>query len=259
VSGYDRTRREKRGSQGEPTDLAHAIKDAGYVDSLGHHTEDSADETVIKVTKVVDADGVVRWRVALPSTQEWLSGSTATRARSTTSTATWPSCSRPPALAVRARGPAGDAAGRGRTGRSGDARRLQPGRDHGGPPRGLQLRLQLGRGRGRRRADRQHAHPVLDDRRLGAARRRPGAATRLGDLLGTGGYAQQRPNWTDQQPVAPGVSGVGGIHNAAAYNSTLQSQIDRVPPATQDDLNAYFIGDDDTYGYDTTYYSWQEK
>jgi hypothetical protein len=32
-----------------------------------------------------------------------------------------------------------------------------------------------------------------------------------------------------------------------------------VPPATQDDLNAYFIGDDDTYGYDTTYYSWQEK
>jgi pimeloyl-ACP methyl ester carboxylesterase len=53
--------------------------------------------------------------------------------------------------------------------------------------------------------------------------------------------------------------GVGGIHNAAAYNSTLQSQIDRVPPATQDDLNAYFIGDDDTYGYDTTYYSWQEK
>jgi hypothetical protein len=74
VSGYDRTRREKRGSQGEPTDLAHAIKDAGYVDSLGHHTEDSADETVIKVTKVVDADGVVRWRVALPSTQEWLSG-----------------------------------------------------------------------------------------------------------------------------------------------------------------------------------------
>lgn len=29
-------------------------------------------ETVVKITKVVDPDGTVRWRVALPSTQEWL-------------------------------------------------------------------------------------------------------------------------------------------------------------------------------------------
>lgn len=59
-SEYDRTKKETRASHGEPSELAHVLKDAGYVDSLGHHTADSADETVIKVTKVVDADGVRR-------------------------------------------------------------------------------------------------------------------------------------------------------------------------------------------------------
>ena len=204
VSEYDRTRREKRGSQGEPTDLAHAIKDAGYVDSLGHHTEDSADETVIKVTKVVDADGVVRWRVALPSTQEWLSRLNGDQGAvndldSNLALMLTPSLRSQYERAVRQ---AMQQAG------VGDARRLQPRRDHGGPPRGLQLRLQLGCGRGRRRADRQRAHPVLDDRRLGAARRRPGAATRLGDLPRPRRICAAAAELDHhQQPVSPGVSG----------------------------------------------------
>ena len=50
----------------------------------------------------------------------------------------------------------------------------------------------------------------------------------------------------------------GEIHNAAAYNSTLSSHVDLVPPATQDDLSEYFIGDQSAYGYQNTYYSWNE-
>ncbi|ODT23362.1 EI24 domain-containing protein [Microbacterium sp. SCN 69-37] len=261
VSEYDRTRREKRGSQGEPTDLAHAIKDAGYVDSLGHHTEDSADETVIKVTKVVDADGVVRWRVALPSTQEWLSRLNGDQGAvndldSNLALMLTPSLRSQYERAV-----------------------LQAMQQAGvGPDDPVML---VGFSQGGIMAGHLAAYnsdynwdavvvagapidsmPIPSSTTVVSVQHDGDLVPRLDSVisLGRGGYAQQRPNWTTINSPSPlAFQGVGGIHNAAAYNSTLQSQIDRVPPATQDDLNAYFIGDDDTYGYDTTYYSWQEK
>lgn len=35
-------------------------------------SDGSATESVVKITKIVDTSGAVRWRVAMPSTQEWL-------------------------------------------------------------------------------------------------------------------------------------------------------------------------------------------
>jgi len=261
VSEYDRTRREKRDSQGEPTDLAHAIKDAGYVDSLGHYTDDSADETVIKVTKVVDADGVVRWRVALPSTQEWLSRFNGDQGAvndldSNLALMLTPSLRSQYERAV-----------------------LQAMQQAGvGPDDPVML---VGFSQGGIMAGHLAAYnsdynwdavvvagapidsmPIPSSTTVVSVQHDGDPVPRLDSVisLGTGGYAQQRPNWTTINTPSPlAAQGVGGIHNAAAYNSTLQSQIDRVPPATQDDLNAYFIGDGSTYGYDTTYYSWQEK
>ena len=59
---------------GEALDETGEVDDAAATDpsdtSFMDHDPDA--ETVVKVTKVVDEDGTVRWRVALPSTQEWL-------------------------------------------------------------------------------------------------------------------------------------------------------------------------------------------
>ena len=77
--------------------------------------------------------------------------------------------------------------------------------------------------------------------------------------LGVLGHPWHGPNWTTIHETSPlAAQGVGGIHNAAAYNSTLSSHVDLVPPATQDDLSEYFIGDQSAYGYQNTYYSWNE-
>lgn len=53
----------------------------------------------------------------------------------------------------------------------------------------------------------------------------------------------------------------GGIvaGHVAAYNQTLQSNIDQVPATDRADLDRYFIGDPHAYGYEQSYYSWQEN
>lgn len=63
-----------------PRGPADALLETGEVDNAAASETADKDldgqadaESVVKVTKVVDADGTVRWRVALPSTQEWLS------------------------------------------------------------------------------------------------------------------------------------------------------------------------------------------
>lgn len=67
-------------------------------------------------------------------------------------------------------------------------------------------------------------------------------------------------HWTTiNEPSPLAADGVGGIHNGAAYNSTLQNNVDQVPAANRDELDQFFIGDDNTYGYTETYYGWQEK
>ena len=55
------------------SDLDNVLDDTAEVDQLGDTDGDGVDDaSVVKVVKVVDEDGTVRWRVILPSTQEWL-------------------------------------------------------------------------------------------------------------------------------------------------------------------------------------------
>ena len=57
----------------QPAGVGTVLSETMVVDGMGERIGGDADETVIKITRIVDADGPVRWRVALPSTQEWLS------------------------------------------------------------------------------------------------------------------------------------------------------------------------------------------
>ena len=55
--------------KGALTDYEHAFVTNGKIDGLG-----LTEETVVDITKVVDEDGNVTWRVTLPSTQNWQVG-----------------------------------------------------------------------------------------------------------------------------------------------------------------------------------------
>ena len=259
-SEYDRTKKETRASHGEPSDLAHVLKDAGYVDSLGHHTADSADETVIKVTKVVDADGVARWRVALPSTQEWLSRlngdpGAVNDLDSNLALMLTPSLRSQYDRAVLA---AMQQAGVGPN----DPVMLV-GFSQGG--------IMAGHLAAYNSDDNWDAvvvagapidsMPIPSTTTVVSVQHSGDPVPRLDSIisLGRDGYAQQSPNWTTINTPSPlAAQGVGGIHNAAAYNSTLAANVGRVPRAAQDELDQYFIGSDNAYGYENTYYSWQE-
>ena len=258
---YDRTSDEKRSSHGEPTDLAHALKDAGYVDSLGHHTPDTADETVIKVTKVVDADGVVRWRVALPSTQEWLSRFDGDQGAvndldSNLALMLTPSLrSQYERAVLEAMKQAGVGA---------DDPVMLVGFSQGGILAGHLAAYN---------SDYNwdavvvagapiDSMPIPSTTKVVSVQHDGDLVPRLDSIisLGRGGYALHGSNWTTIQEPSPLASqGLGGIHHAGAYNNTLAANVEQVPSDTRDDLDKYFIGDDNTYGYENTYYSWQEQ
>jgi hypothetical protein len=260
VDRYERTSAEKRTSRGEPSDLAHALKDAGYVDSLGHHTEDSADETVIKVTRVVDADGVVRWRVALPSTQEWFSRLNGDQGAvndldSNLALMLTPSLRSQYERAVLA---AMQEAGVGA-----DDPVMLVGFSQGGILAGHLAAYN---------SDYSwdavvvagapiDSMPIPSSTNVVSVQHDGDPVPRLDTIVsvGTGGYAQHGSNWTTIHAGSPlAEQGVDGIHHAGAYNTTLADNVGQVPQATQDELDEYFIGADDAHGYQNTYYSWQE-
>ncbi|MFT4214593.1 MAG: hypothetical protein QM622_07440, partial [Microbacterium sp.] len=261
VGEYERTVVEAKRSHGEPLDLAHAIKDAGYVDSLGHYSKDSADETVIKVTQVVDADGVVRWRIALPSTQEWLSRFNGDQGAVNDLDSNLALMLTPELRSQYERAV------------------LEAMRQAGvGPDDPVML---IGFSQGGIMAGTLAAYnsdynwdavvvagapidsmPIPSSTTVVSVQHDADPVPRLDTVVsaGTDGYAVDGPTWTTIQEESPlAAQGVGGIHNASAYNSTLIDNIGQVPQSTQTDLDKYFVGDDDTYGYENTYYSWKEE
>ncbi|TGY35603.1 hypothetical protein E5344_11395 [Microbacterium laevaniformans] len=261
VSKRNLTDSEVDNYRGQPTDLAHALKETTLVDSLGHHTKDSADETVISVTKVVDADGVVRWRVTLPSTQEWFSRLNGDQGAvndldSNLALMLTPSLRSQYERAV-----------------------LEAMKQAGvGPDDPVML---VGFSQGGILAGTLAAYnndynwdavvvagapidsmPIPSTTTVVSVQHNGDPVPRLDSVisLGTDGYAPtDRPNWTTIQEDSPLASqGVGGIHYSPAYNSTLQNNIGQVPAATRDDLDRYFIGDENAYGYEESYYTWKE-
>lgn len=57
---------QPRKSDTAPGELKDVFGEAAFVDSEG-----GSDKTVVKIQKIVQADGSVSWRVVLPSTQDW--------------------------------------------------------------------------------------------------------------------------------------------------------------------------------------------
>lgn len=258
---YDRTDAEEDADLGEPIDLAHALKDAAYVDKLGHDSADSADETVIKVTKVVDADGIVRWRIALPSTQEWLSRFDGDQGAVNDLDSNLALMLTP---ALRSQYERAVLAAMQQAGVGPDDPVMLVGFSQGGIMAGYLAAYN---------SDYNwdavvvagapiDSMPIPSTTKVVSVQHDGDPVPRLDTIIavGTGGYSPPNtPNWTtihEASPLAP--SGVSGIHNAAAYNRTLQDSIDQVPASTQDALEGYFIGDDSAYGYETTYYGWNE-
>lgn len=270
VDRYTRTDSEEDLYRGQPSSLATALKDAGYVDSLGHIytygpdgkvTGDNADESVISVTKVVDADGIVRWRVALPSTQEWLSrfngdqGATNDLDSNLALMLTPSLRSQYERAVLEAMQQAGVGA---------DDPVMLVGFSQGGIVAGHMAAYN---------SDYNwdavvvagapiDSMPIPPSTTVVSVQHEWDPVPRLDTVISVGqdGYAVHGSNWTTISAPSPlAAEGVGGIHHAAAYNSTLQNRIGQVPASTRDELDAYFIGDDNAYGYSQSYYSWQER
>lgn len=75
-----RVSRRSAGSAARPDGIGTVLAEAAEVDDAARidtaerefgNAEGTDAETVVKITKIGSDDGVVRWRVALPSTQEW--------------------------------------------------------------------------------------------------------------------------------------------------------------------------------------------
>lgn len=267
---------ERKVERGEPSDLAHALKDAAYVDQLGHEyvlnpdgsikrdengkPVTTAEETVIKVSRVVDADGIVRWRVALPSTQEWLSRfgdhGAVNDLDSNLALMLTPSLhSQYERAVLEAMAQAGVGS---------DDPVMLVGFSQGGIMAGNLAAYN---------SDYNwdavvvagapiDSMPIPSSTKVVSVQHDWDPVPRLDTVIavGTGGYAPENTeNRTTIQEASPLASaGVEGIHNAAAYNQTLQASIDQVPASTRDALDDYFIGGDSAYGYQTTYYGWNE-
>lgn len=270
VGEHTRTEAEKRQGNGQPVDLASAIKEATYVDKLGHVVtynpdgtvkEDVANESVISVTKIGDADGVVRWRVSLPSTQEWLSRFNGDQGATNDLDSNLTLMLTP---ALRSQYEHAVLAAMAQAGVGPDDPVMLVGFSQGGIMAGTLAAYN---------SDYNwdavvvagapiDSMPIPASTKVVSVQHDGDPVPRLDTVisLGTNGYAQQRPNWTTiNEPSPLAADGVGGIHNGAAYNRTLHDNVNQVPTGTREELDRYFIGDANTYGYTETYYGWQEK
>ncbi|MBD7956952.1 hypothetical protein H9651_04835 [Microbacterium sp. Sa4CUA7] len=265
VRRHEPTDTERGTYTGQPTDLAHALADAGYVDTLGWDYDADGEktgvgQTVISVTRVVDADGVVRWRVALPSTQEWLSrlngdqGGVHDLDSNLALVLT-------PALRSQYERAVLDAMRE--AGVGADDPVMLIGFSQGGIMAGTLAAYNddynwsavVAAG-----APIDHM-PIPSSTSVVSVQHEGDPVPMLDSLVtvGTDGAPPHQPNWTTINTESPDADlGIHGIHNAEAYDQTLASQIGQVPAGTVDALDAYFVGDPDAYGYQQSYYGWSE-
>ncbi|MCR2791571.1 hypothetical protein NQ156_00665 [Microbacterium sp. zg.Y625] len=265
VHRRDLTDRESADKPGQPSDLAGVLADAGFVDTLGR-TYDADGEvtaveaTVIGVTRVVDADGVVRWRVALPSTQEWLSRLGGDQGGVHDLDSNLALVLTP---ALRSQYERAVIAAMQQAGVGPNDPVMLVGFSQGGIMAGTLAAYNtdynwsavVAAG-----APIDHM-PIPPRTQVVSVQHDGDPVPRLDSVvtLGLDGQARQQPHWTTIQTASPRADeGLHGIHSADAYDQTLQHRIDTVPADTTQDLDAYFVGDDNAYGYEQRYYGWSE-
>lgn len=260
VTPYTLDTNDKAAYNGQPSSLATALNETAFIDKVGAGAGGN-DRSVISVTKVVDADGVVRWRVALPSTQDWITflGQDAGRTNDLDSNLALMMTPEFRSQYERAVLEAMKQAGVGK-----DDPVMLVGFSQGGILAGdlaaynsdynWSAVVVCG-------APIDHM-PIPDSTKVVSVQHDGDIVPRLDTIVtvGTDGYAQQKPNWTTIQGKSPSYDDLGfkGIHNAPAYSNTLSDRIGDIPPATVDELDKFFIGDENAYGYKQTFYGWAE-
>lgn len=265
VGKHELTESERRSTSGQPSGLAGAVSDAGRVDTLGKTFDDngdlvSVDETVIGVTKVVDADGTVRWRVALPSTQEWLSRLNGDQGGVHDLDSNLALMLTP---ALRSQYERAVLEAMQQAGVGADDPVMLVGFSQGGIMAGSLAAYNndynwtavVAAG-----APIDHM-PIPSSVSVVSVQHNGDPVTILDSIItvGTDGYSQNKPNWTTIETDSPDAElGVHGIHNAKAYHETLGNQVDQVPDGTVDELDRFFAGDENTYGFEQSYYGWSE-
>ncbi|MCR2784262.1 MULTISPECIES: hypothetical protein [unclassified Microbacterium] len=265
VGKHELTESERGSTYGYPSGLAGAVSDAGRVDTLGKTFDDngdlvSVDETVIGVTKVVDADGTVRWRVALPSTQEWLSRLNGDQGGVHDLDSNLALMLTP---ALRSQYERAVLEAMQQAGVGADDPVMLIGFSQGGIMAGSLAAYNndynwtavVAAG-----APIDHM-PIPSSVSVVSVQHNGDPVTILDSIItvGTDGYSQNEPNWTTIETDSPDAHlGVHGIHNAEAYHQTLLDQVDQVPDGTVDELDRFFAGDENTYGFEQNYYGWSE-
>ena len=265
VDRRDLTDHESGDRPAQPSNLSEVLGDAGFVDTLGR-TYDANGEvtgveaTVIGVTRVVDVDGVVRWRVALPSTQEWLSRLNGDQGGVHDLDSNLALVLTP---ALRSQYERAVIAALQQAGVGPNDPVMLVGFSQGGIMAGTLAAYNtdynwsavVAAG-----APIDHM-PIPPRTQVVSVQHDGDPVPRLDSVvtLGLDGQARQQPHWTTIRTESPrAAEGLHGIHNADAYDQTLQDRIGAVPPATTRDLDAYFVGDDNAYGYEQRYYGWSE-
>lgn len=260
VTPYTLDNDDKAAYTGQPANLAAALNEAAFIDRVGAG-ESGNDRSVISVTRIVDADGVVRWRVTLPSTQDWITfaGQDAGRTNDLDSNLALMMMPEFRSQYERAVLEAMKEAGVGK-----DDPVMLVGFSQGGILAGTLAAYNddynwsavVACG-----APIDHM-PIPDSTKVVSVQHDGDIVPRLDTIVtvGTQGYAQQSPNWTTIQGTSPSYEDLGfaGIHNAAAYSNTLSERIDDIPTDTVVELDRFFIGDENAYGYQQSFYGWSE-
>jgi predicted esterase len=259
----DESMLRKHGHQ--PGDLGAALDETTLVDGLGNSGPEgeNKDFSGIRMTRIVDADGVVRWRIALPSTQEWLSrfgdqGATNDLDSNLALVMT-------PAL--RSQYERALLAAMAEAGVGPNDPVMLVGFSQGGIVAGHMAAYNndynwsavVVAGAPIDHMPIPSSTSVVSVQHAGDPVHMLDSFVTVADGFGTHGLPNHGSNWTTIEAVSSGTSeGVGGIHNAERYSETLQNLVGRVPSGTQDELDQFFIGDDDAYGYEEMYYRWNE-
>lgn len=241
--------------------LENAFAEAGLVDDLGG-TSPADEQGVIRVEQVVGADGITRWRVVLPSTQDWVMGLNGINDTGATNDLDSNlALMLTPELQTqyeRAVLQAMQDAGVGK-----DDPVMLVGFSQGGIMAGHLAS---------NRSDMYNFQAVMACGSPIDAMRIPPTTQVIsvqhqGDPVpmldyatnGTSGAPHQGPNWRTFTPVAPGHDPApvdAGAHNAGLYNISWQEQLRNLPPEERARLEQFYGHDGATVV--TEEYSWSE-
>ncbi|MBO1902734.1 hypothetical protein J4H92_12340 [Leucobacter weissii] len=238
-----------------PTSLADVLGNTRQVDSLGKNGE-SVDETVVRITRVVGADGVARWQVTLPSTQEWLSRFTGDQG-GTHDLDSNLALMLTPSLRSQYERAVLEAMRQAGVGKNDPVMLI--GFSQGGIMAGTLAAYNsdcnwsavVVSG-----APIDHL-PIPSSTHVVSMQHHGDPVPRLDTLVTAGldGYVRNDAGWTTIQGESPGAArGLKGIHDADYYHQTLSQNLDKVPAATVSEMSEYLSGTSETH-----YYGWSER